>query len=133
MGRANLPGAQGLTNCLRGVAWFHPFASVRHIHGKDEHRDHPDDCVVNTLYLQQQPQQDEKTDTRLGASSVHIPDVIGTHKIIRIGYVTSRVKIKTPSPGRAPPEKAFKCVVRQRLCRRWARNYAYPGSIRTPL
>ncbi len=32
-------------------------------------------------------------------------------------------------PGRAPPGRASECLVRLRLCRRWARNcYAYPGS-----
>ena len=33
----------------------------------------------------------------------------------------------TPS-GRAPPEKASCCLVCLRLCRRWAMDYAYPGS-----
>ncbi len=33
--------------------------------------------------------------------------------------------------GRAPPEKAFDCLVRRRLCQRWARGYRYPGSMAT--
>ncbi len=42
----------------------------------------------------------------------------------------------SPSPskqnalaGRPVPGKASECLVRRRLCRRWARSYAYPGSI----
>ena len=31
--------------------------------------------------------------------------------------------------GRAPPEKASECLVRRRLCRRWAESYPYPASI----
>jgi len=41
---------------------------------------------------------------------------------------TFPLKTKRP-PGHAPPEKAFECLVRLRLCLRWAKNYAYPGSI----
>ncbi len=33
--------------------------------------------------------------------------------------------------ARRPPGKASEYLVRQRLCRKWARSYAYPGSIRT--
>ena len=36
---------------------------------------------------------------------------------------------KNALPGRASPEKASDRVVRRRLCLRWARSYAYPGSI----
>ena len=35
---------------------------------------------------------------------------------------------KNAFPGRAPPEKASECLVRRRLCLRWARYcFAYPG------
>ena len=37
-------------------------------------------------------------------------------------------KQKRP-PGHAPPERASEFVLRQRLCRRWAKTYVYPGSI----
>ncbi len=32
-------------------------------------------------------------------------------------------------PGRAPPEKASECLVRLDWCRKWAEDYAYPGSM----
>ncbi len=35
-------------------------------------------------------------------------------------------------PGHAPPEKASECSVRRRLCRWWAKDYRYPGSIPEP-
>ncbi len=34
--------------------------------------------------------------------------------------------------GRAPPEKASGCLVRRRLCRWWAMDYAYPGFMLPP-
>ncbi len=34
-------------------------------------------------------------------------------------------------PSRTMPEKASECLVRRRLCQRWAMCYAYPGSIPT--
>jgi len=37
-------------------------------------------------------------------------------------------KIKRP-PGRTPPDKASKCVVRRRLCLKWASAYPHPGSM----
>ncbi len=41
-------------------------------------------------------------------------------------------KNKNALPGQAPPEKASECVLRRQLCQRWARSYAYPGSIPSP-
>ncbi len=35
-------------------------------------------------------------------------------------------------PGRAPPERASEFVLRLQLCLRWARDYAYPGSMFEP-
>ncbi len=46
-------------------------------------------------------------------------------------FLAVTLKVKRPS-GRAPPLKASDSLVRHRLCRMWARSYAYPGSISEP-
>lgn len=38
-------------------------------------------------------------------------------------------KKQNASAGRAPPGKASELVVGRRLCLRWAKRYAYPGSM----
>ncbi len=39
---------------------------------------------------------------------------------------------KNALPDRTSPEKASECVVRRRMCRKWAMDYGYPGSIPGP-